>query len=232
MNAISRTELHVTSRRILATGAGILALSLLAGCAQRHHIQVGSIPDDYRTNHPIVISEKEEHIDIPVGRADRRVTVVQKTALEGFLARYDRSEAPVVSILVPSGSANELAANDVAGGLVEVMRRSGVPQHRITTLAYSAGSPDASPPIRVSYTGVKAHTGQCGRWPADIAETTSNKHYANFGCASQNNLAAQVANPSDLLGPRKPSPIDAERRGISINDYRNRESVFEPNIDY
>jgi hypothetical protein len=31
-----------------------------------------------------------------------------------------------------------------------------------------------------------ASTGKCGRWPDDLLATTSeNKHYANFGCASQ-----------------------------------------------
>lgn len=222
----------LTLDRVLRAGSGLVAVALVAGCANTHHIQVGSIPDDYRTNHPIVIAEKEVKIDIPVGRGDRRVTTLQKTAVEGFLANYDRREAPSVNLIVPTGSANELAARDVAGGLLRIMNRNGVPDSRITTLAYRSPSPEASPPIRISYVGVKAQTGPCGRWPEDIADTTQNKHYSNFGCAYQNNLAAQIANPSDLIGPRKSTEIDAERRGVSISDYRARESVFEPNIDY
>ena len=38
--------------------AVLLTGTLLGGCANVHNIEVGSVPDDYRTNHPIVISEK------------------------------------------------------------------------------------------------------------------------------------------------------------------------------
>ncbi len=35
-----------------------------------------------------------------------------------------------------------------------------------------------------------------------MIDTESNRNYANFGCATQNNLAQMIANPADLLGPR------------------------------
>lgn len=129
--------------------------------------------------------------------------------------------AAPVTIMVPAGSANELAANHVARDLAGLMRRNGVPRSRIALVSYQAASPEASAPIRLSYVAMKAHTDRCGRWPDDLGKTSENKHYANFGCSYQNNLAAQVANPADLLGPRKPGDIDAERRNIVIDDYRN-----------
>ena len=55
----------------------LLTVALLAGCADRG-TTVGSIPDDYRTNHPIVISEKEQVADIPVGHADNRLSITQR----------------------------------------------------------------------------------------------------------------------------------------------------------
>ncbi len=88
--------------------------------------------------------------------------------------------------------------------------------------------PDTAPPIRVSYPVVKASTTPCGRWPEDMLETTDNKHYANFGCSFQNNLAAQVANPNDFLGPRKQGEIDAENRMGVIDKYRGAESIYKP----
>ena len=33
-------------------------VALLSGCAKRDSITVGAVPDDYRTNHPIVIAQK------------------------------------------------------------------------------------------------------------------------------------------------------------------------------
>ena len=74
--------------------------------------------------------------------------------------------------------------------------------------------------MRLVYSSIQAQTGQCGRWPADLLDTADNKHYANFGCSYQNNLAAQMANPADLLGPRKQTSIDAENRNEVIDIYR------------
>jgi len=193
---------------------------LLSGCANRDSVVVGSIPDDYRTSHPIVISEQDQKIDLPVGASDRGATRDQRQSLLGFLDGYDRSAASVLTIAVPSGSANALAAQAVARDFKRIAEASGVHASRIAVISYQAPVADASAPIRVAFPAMRAHTNQCGRWPKDLADTTENRHYANFGCASQNNLAAQVANPDDLLGPRKQSPIDAERRDIAIDIYR------------
>lgn len=197
------------------------AVVLLAGCAKRDSITVGSVPDDYRTNHPIVISEKEETLDLPVGVSDRGMTNHQKVSLDGFLANYDRTAAPVLRIMVPEGAANSAAASMAASDFARFAKETGVPASRIAILSYQSESPEASSPVRVAFSSMRAQTGKCGRWPEDIANTEDNKHYANFGCSYQNNLAAQIANPADLLGPRKPGPIDAGRRGVAIDGYRN-----------
>ena len=81
----------------------ILASGLLAGCANRDSVVVGAIPDDYRTNHPIIIGEKQRTLDLAVGASDRGATRIQKQAVQGFLADYDKTAAPVLSIVAPSG---------------------------------------------------------------------------------------------------------------------------------
>lgn len=211
------------------------AIAVLAsGCANRHSVTVGATPDDYRTNHPIMISEKEQVLDLPVGRADRGATKTQVATLEGFLSSYDRSAAPVLSIVAPSGSVNAYAASQVAQDFARVARENGVPSGRVMISSYQAGSAEVAAPVRISFTGVKAHTEKCGRWPEDIATDERNKHYANFGCSAQSNLAAQIANPTDLLGPRKPATIDAERRGVVIDDWRGGggDDGFSPETSY
>ena len=201
----------------------LVAVALVAaGCASRDSITVGSVPDDYRTNHPIVISEKDKTVDIPVGIDDRGLSRMQKVAADGFIAGYDRSAAPVVSVMVPYGSANQDAASAVAAGLVKRLRAAGVPEGRILHQPYEASQYGGSAPVRLVYAEMRASTGPCGRWPKDLMDNAENKHWANFGCSYQNNLAAQIANPADLLGPRKPGDIDAQNRSNAIDDYRDR----------
>jgi pilus assembly protein CpaD len=210
----------------------VLTASLASGCAlvKRDHIEVGSIPDDYRTSHPIVIGEATESIDIPVASYDFRMTRGQRDAVDGFIYRYDRTASPTVAVIVPTGSANAAAATNVGTDIAGFLRKSGVPHVEI--LHYSVASPEASAPIRVAYSAVKATTGKCGRWPDDMLNNSENKHWANFGCSYQNNLAAQVANPHDLVGPRRPGEIDAENRSVAIDDYQIKKTTFTPNIDY
>ena len=219
------TTMRVGRSRICRRAAPVLAVAvaaLLAGCAQRDSITVGAIPDDYRTNHPIVIAEKNLKIDLPVGAGDRGMTGSQRDTLLGFLDGYDKSAAPTLTIQVPSGSANEVAATAAARDFARVAVASGVKRNRIVLTSYQAASSEISSPVRVAYVAVRAQTDKCGRWPNDLVDTAENKHYADFGCSYQNNLAAQMANPADLLGPRKPSTIDAENRGTVIDVYRSR----------
>jgi pilus assembly protein CpaD len=217
-----------SARLILA----VAAFALLSGCAKRDSITVGAVPDDYRTNHPIIIAEKEETLDLPVGASDRGATAPQRASLEGFLAGYDKSAAPVLNIIAPAGSANSVAAADAADDFAHIAKKNGVPASRIMLASYQASPEEVSAPVRVSFVAMRAQTDKCGRWPKDILESSENKHYANFGCSYQNNVAAQIANPADLLGPRKQSPIDADNRAVVIGDYQAGESDFGENIGF
>ena len=234
---LGMSDAAIKARRPAARAVGSLLLAamaaaLLSGCAKRDSITVGAIPDDYRTNHPIVIAEKEETLDLPVGAADRGATASQRASLEGFLANYDKSAAPVVTIASPSGSSNAASAANVAQDFAHIVRKNGVPGGRIMLASYQASPEEVNAPVRVSYSAMRAQTDKCGRWPDDLLQTSENKHYANFGCSYQNNVAAQIANPSDLLGPRKQSPIDAANREAVIGDYQARISDFGENIDF
>lgn len=219
----------------VASLLAVTAMAVVAGCTMPHRdsVTVGAIPDDYRTNHPIVISEKERAIEISVGSGDHGMTKSQRIALGGFLADYDRSAAPLVNIQVPAGSANEAAAIRAGREFGRYAQASGVSRNRIVVQTYAAGSYEDASPIRVSYVALQAHTGKCGRWPEDIVgDTSENKHYADFGCSYQNNLAAQVADPADLLGPRKQTTIDAEKRSLVIDNYRKAPIITGSEISY
>lgn len=216
----------------------VAVATLLAGCADlnRDSVTVGAVPDDYRTTHPIVIAEKNEKIDLPVGAGDRGMTRFQRDTLLGFLDGYDKSAAPALTIAIPSGSANEIAATAAGRDFAKLAIASGISRERIVMTTYQSASAEASAPIRVAYISVRAQTDKCGRWPEDLLQTSENKHYADFGCSYQNNLAAQMANPADLIGPRKQTQIDAENRSNVIDTYRDRgisdEFLGNSEVDY
>ena len=223
------------TRMLTALAAAALAVTALSGCGafqKRHHITVGSVPDDYRTNHPIILNEREEILDVPVGASDRGITVAQRSSIQAFMAQSSGASAGVVQILVPAGAPNSAAANRVLPDIVSALRKSGVQGGSVVTGSYDASASQSSAPVRISYRAMSAGTEPCGKWSADLGDTTQNKNYENFGCASQNNFAAMIANPADLIGPRLPDAIDPARRGLAISRYQRSTGTWSANTSY
>lgn len=213
-----KTTRYSTGRLSAALVLG--AAALLSSCAGKDSTTTGSLPDDYRTRHPIVVGEAERKIDIPIAAGDSGLTSGQSEVIAGFVAEYRRSSSGIIQIVTPRGSANEGAAASAASATRKLMVKMGVPAQKILLSGFPSEFGESAP-IRLTYVAIAAKTEQCGTWPADMTlNTFSNKNYYNFGCATQSNLAAQIANPNDLLGPRRMTPPDGEQRGEVIERYR------------
>jgi Pilus biogenesis CpaD protein (pilus_cpaD) len=65
-----------------------------------------------------------------------------------------------------------------------------------------------------AYTSSKAEN--CGQWPEDLTETSSNQHFASHGCAVRTNIATMVADQRTLTTPTKSDPIRAASRVTAI----------------
>lgn len=207
--------------RALLVIAMLSSASLLTACGTpaQDSMSTGAIPDDYRTRHPISLAEVEHSLDVPVATGDRRMSVGTRDVIEGFLADYRGRSSGIIRIDFPAGSPNASAAAHLRGEMRALLRSNGISAGRIVETRYPANG-DSGAPIRLSFVAMTAMTNACGEWPEDIGETFSNKNYHNFGCATQANLAAQIANPMDLVGPRAMTPIDAVRRSNVIGKYR------------
>ncbi len=203
--------------------ASLVAPLMMTGCASvsKRHFTVGSVQDSYKSRHPIIIDEKEQTLDIPVAANAASLPIAEAGAIDGFAFRFRKSGSGTMTILKPSGSANTASASRISEKIVDTLTANGVPYNRIRMASYDASKHGSSAPIRLSYVAVAANVGECGKWPEDLAgANVQNRNYTNFGCASQNNLASMIANPSDLIAPRGMTDIDAERRNKVIEDYR------------
>ena len=215
----------MTSRFVKGLALSVLAAATV-GCADPNYddrITTGSVePRDFRERHPIVITDDTRVLDVPVGQGDAQLPEGTRETVLGFLARYRAESEGVIQIARPKGAANAGTAANAAGEIADLFNLAGVPHHLIVRSTYDVES-DAIAPIRIAYTAVSAVVADCGEWPRDLAGPElnhDNRNYHNFGCATQNNLAAQIANPTDLLHPRESTPVDAGRRNTIIDDYR------------
>lgn len=204
-------------------------IGLLAGCANRDNMTTGSIPDDYRARHPITLTEVEHSIEVPIASGERKLTQGMRDVIAGFAADYRQRATGSVQMFVPHGAYNSGAAQGMRKEIRSVLAANGVPMPKIIETSYQAGAQDNIAPIRLTYVAMSAVTEPCGNWPADLMNpaTIENRNWHNFGCASQNNLAAQVENPMDLVAPRKMAPIDATQRANVISTYRTAPSASE-----
>lgn len=198
-----------------------LAAFLVQACGHAPDgMNTGAIPDDYRTRHPIVLAEVEQTIDIPLAAGDRRLSIGNQDVINGFLAEYRTHSSGSLSISYPTGAANS-TGQTTRRQFRQLALQAGISPNRIVETTYSADPNGGLAPVRLSFNSVKATTSECGQWPKDILHSPDNTNYENFGCATQSNLAAQIANPTDLVAPREMSPIDAQRRTTVIGNYRD-----------
>lgn len=225
-----------SNNRQIITGFAIVALSAVAlsGCAsfkQRDAIEVGSVPDDYRSRHPIVIAEKQRVFQVPVAGQKGHLSKAMKSVTGAFLADYKNNGTGVVRIQTPAGTPNSGAASSVASQVAGIAKQVGVPHGNIVHENYHPSVEQAAP-VRIIYTAMMAQTSECGRWSENILTNSENKQYKNFGCSNQANLAAQIADPADLLGPRTQGEVDTANRDSVIEAYRSETGAFESTIEY
>ena len=223
LNKIKREAPVMPALRTLTFVALAASTVALAGCGNLRpdgDLKTSSIENDYRVRHSIKMAEAEHSIDIPVATGDVKLGRGIEDTVRGFGQNYKNNSSGVLQIAVPSGSINAAAARAVVPQVRKQLSFEGVEQRRIIVTSYQA-EPGVSAPIKLSFVALTAMTDQCGQWPEDLMENSfGNKNWYNFGCANQNNLAAQVANPKDLFDPRASTPIDAQRRANVIDTYR------------
>ena len=220
---LHRRRAPLTSPALVLAGGLIVAL---AGCTTSadQKLATGGIPDDYRHNHPIAVEEMLDSMDVPVGQDTARLTAAVQGTVAGFGKAFAASGSSLIAVVAPSGSPNQVAAAGIAVQVEQVLRRSGVNPRVIEYRVYRAGPEERNAPVRIAYNRITAHTAPCGPWPDQAANSPQNRGYAAFGCATQQNLAAIVASPLDLIYPRGMTPADAQRRANVLEHYRKGEA--------
>ncbi|MCW5696041.1 MAG: CpaD family pilus assembly protein [Bauldia sp.] len=206
----------------MALAIGLIGVSLAAcSSAGTQRVMVGAVPDDYRVNHPITISETLATMDVPVGRETPYLARGMDENILAFAASFLNARSPEIAIVLPSGAANTHNASSIALQIESIFLGAGIPSSAISFRAYPAHPGEAQAPIRLAYVRISAETAPCGPWPDDLSDDNDNRNYANFGCATQQNLAAMVSNPLDLLYPRVMTPPSAARRTGVLGAYES-----------
>ncbi len=145
----------------------------------------------------------------------------QTRALYDMVNRFAAEGADMLTIEAPSGE--DPVATDVAWRIKGALEAAGVPASRVRLVGYYA--PDPRAPVLVGFDTVRAVVPQCGRDWGNLTRTANNAGSANFGCSVNANLAAQIANPRDIIQPRAMTAADAGRRSVVFDKYQAGEQT-------
>lgn len=145
----------------------------------------------------------------------------QTRALQDMVNRFAAEGATMLTVEAPSG--DDPVAFDVAWRIKGALEAQGVPPYQVQVVTYVA--PDPRAPVLVGFDTVRAAVPRCGTSWTNLGRTGANAGYANFGCAVTANLAAQIANPRDIIQPRGFEPGSAARRSVVFDKFTEGEQT-------
>lgn len=226
-----------TFKRLRAASLLVVLAASLGACKHTGDdiATTASIPADYRERHPIVVQEADRSIEVFVGTGRGGLTSSQRTDVAAYAQTWLQEGTGPMAINVPVSTPNARAAAQSVRDIQELVSSIGVPAKGVTIRKYTPADPRQFATIRLSYPRITADAGPCGQWPEDLGPTLkgtlyqSNRSHWNHGCAMQRNMAAMVANPSDLVQPRPESPSYTARRAVVLGKYVRGEPTAAQN---
>jgi pilus assembly protein CpaD len=223
-------------RRLRSLATLVTVGAALAACANKGDKMASLASVDLRERHPIVLRDAPRSLDVFVGRSGgSSLDPRQAEDVADFAREFRRSGRGGLVAQVPSGSRRELAAHDTLDGIRAALARGGVSPRSLSVTTYPVADPGLASPIRLTFASLQAglpHS--CGEWPTDLGVSSyksdaSNEPYWNLGCASQATLAAQVADPIDLVRARSEGRPDIVKRMGAIAKIREGK---DPSTEY
>lgn len=200
----------------------LLTLSLAACATPRMVAQGKSVPTEADL-HEITVSETGVRLEVSVAGANGAVSAETAAQLNQFGSNYRAVGHGPLMVSTPTGSGDADAAARVAQAVRMQLVDNGVSFAAIAGGTYDAGGRGTAP-IVLTFTRFEAAAPDCQPlWKVDISNARDNRVTSNFGCSVNANLAAMIADPADLRGPRPEDPRDAARRDVVLGKYREGE---------
>ena len=191
-------------------GLSLAALLMAGSCAAPTNDANGMF-EDGAVNNPIRVEPSYQALKLSYSPAG--LSTDDATRFGAFVDDYRVHGNGSIMISAPA----DMNANAAITDLSDRINQMGVSRDRIIVTTHDAPRGDIV--IELNYISYAASTNRCGSWTEVLSKTLDNSTPKNFGCAVQQNIAAMVADPRDLLGPRPMDDADARRRQTVITKY-------------
>lgn len=206
-----KRRLHRTNRGSVQTLCLIVGLVTLAACAERS--DSWSPHDAPKKNR---ISWAEFHHPVQFAEASAALSPSEKSTLARFLARVGQGEGVIVTLATGSTEKSTVAKQRETS-LTRQLRDSGI---LIPTIQVKRSAPVSSNVVRVTIGRHIIKPPACSDWSKPATGDTNNRQSSNYGCATETNLGAMIADPGVLVRGKDLGPADGEAATIGIGRYR------------
>lgn len=222
--ALTRRDATHRSSRGGSLPAVVMAgfVALLQGCGAPDLLQ--SDREALRLNtpaerHAISFRSGRAVLDVEVPPSAKGLSRNQEADVLEFLDRYAvESTGGPLRISVPSSAGDQGRGGAALRNVRALADEAGVPAASIRVERHTTRSA-AGGALKLSYSRREVVPPECGDWSEDLGINHDRIHYPNFGCATQRNLALNVANPRDLQRPAREQPGSSERRSANWTKY-------------
>ena len=198
----------------LLRAAALVSILAAGSCSVTNDAMVS---EDGARNHPITVEPSFRELKVQFAGSADGMNAEDAAKFDAFLADYRVHGNGSLGISVPNGIPGRAALT----ALAERAAATGISRDKILVSTHDVANDDNR--VDVSYIAYTAHTQACGNWSENEAFTLDNQTPKNFGCSVQQNIAAMVADPRDLLGPGAMGSVDTERRAAVMNHYQKGE---------
>lgn len=198
-----------TNSMRLALFAALLAAS---SCAAPSNDGSGLMADG-AVNHPITVEPSYRSLKINYVPGSHALALDDADRLDFFVADYLSRGNGSIEVSVPNGP----ASREAIGWFAERLAQTGVARDKILISTHDTPSGDFR--IELNYISYQARVAPCGDWSRNLGDTASNQTMPDLGCSVQHNMAAMIADPRDLIGPRGMGDIDTSRRATVVDKY-------------
>lgn len=213
--------MRIPVKRAIASAIFVVSALAVSGCAST--TGDASAPLTPLSRYALQVEPGLDRIALAVH--DQGLSSNQRAALGDLAARYGAAGAGWLKVEAPAGE--DPVAIDQAYAIRAALQAAGVPGERIQMVAYAG--PDPRAPVLVGFETARARVIDCSMEQRSMGGPRfSNQSSGGLGCAITANMAAQIADPRDILGAQPMTPADSGRAAVVFDNYRKGQASSTP----
>lgn len=197
---------------------------LLSGCLRPDEDHMEFFYISHEDRHPIHIKENMQELALQTNTRDG-LSDREKRRLKKFFYKYRQQGSEGIQVYIPRASEDKVSVVRAVETVKDLANSAGITRGYLDIRSFRTSYDDTL--LRLKYSYATASTPKCGDYSQNLSVNDSNLHYHNYGCATQKNIAAMLANPRDLKGPRgvESRGRSSERRDVIWDKYVKGETT-------